>query len=177
LSDFDEMVARINGGDSAGASALHESFSDRIYFIALRELRSPADAEDVRNETLLRVMESIRAGKLASSSALPAFVIGTARNVIREVMRKGKRAESMEERDFAAPAASEEVDPGVRRAIEAVLRRLKPRERDFVRLYYYEELPKQQISEQLGIHEDRVRLIKSRALKSFREMYERLNPK
>ena len=45
-------------------------------------------------------------------------------------------------------------------------------ERDFVRLYFFEELPKAEISERLGIHSDRVRLVKSRALKSFRDAYE-----
>ncbi len=54
------------------------------------------------------------------------------------------------------------------------LKRLKPREREFLRLYYHEELPKEEIARRIGIREDRVRLIKSRALKSFREIYQRL---
>ena len=60
------------------------------------------------------------------------------------------------------------------RAIETVIRRLKPREQEFLRLYYYDELPKAEVSRRLGIPEERMRLIKSRALKSFRDIYERL---
>jgi RNA polymerase sigma factor (sigma-70 family) len=52
--------------------------------------------------------------------------------------------------------------------------RLKPRERQFLRMYYYEELPKEEIARALGIKEERLRLIKSRALKSFRGIYEKL---
>ena len=53
----DRLVARIASGDPAAVAELHERFSPRVYFVALREMRSPADAEDVRNETMVRVLE------------------------------------------------------------------------------------------------------------------------
>ena len=166
------LVARIASGDAA-ATELYDQFSPRIYFIALREMRSHADAEDVRNETVVRVLGAIQNDRLASPSALPCFVLATARNVIREFGRRGRRAEPIAERDFPAAAAGG-VDHTVTRAIESVIGRLKPREREFLRLYYYDELTKAEISRRLGIQEDRMRLIKSRALQSFREIYGRL---
>ena len=119
-------------------------------------------------------MEAVRAGKLASPDALPGFVGGTARNVIREFRRQEGRAGPLGDREFPAPEDRTTVDPLVRRAMEEVLRRLKQRERDFLRLYYYEDLSKEEISRRLGIVPERVRLVKSRALKSFREFYLRL---
>ena len=172
-ADNDRLVARLSRGDAAAAAEIYERFSARVYYIALREMRSPADAEDVRNETMIRVLQAIHEDRLASPSALTSFVLATARNVIREFGRKGRRAESIAERDFPA-AVAPEVDHTVKRAIESVIRRLKPREQEFLRLYYYDELPKAEISRRLGIPEERMRLIKSRALKSFREFYERL---
>ena len=166
-------MARIGHGDPDALSVLHGQFSDRVYFVALRELRSPQDAEDVRTETFIRVLEAIRAGRLESPGALAGFVLATARNVIREFGRQGRRAEAIDDRDFAA-SADTQSDHIARQAVEWVIRRLKPRERSFLRLYYYEELPKAEISRQLGIPEERLRLIKSRALKSFREVYGRL---
>jgi RNA polymerase sigma-70 factor (ECF subfamily) len=168
------LVARIGEGDQAAVTALHDRFAARIYFIALREMRSAHDAEDVRNETLFRVLEAIRGGRLASPAALPGFVVSTARNVIREFGRKDRRAEPILDRDFAAPMPDKPVDHQTRQAIELVIRRLKPRERAFVRLFYYDELPKAEISRRLGVSEERLRLVKSRALKTFREIYERL---
>jgi DNA-directed RNA polymerase specialized sigma subunit len=41
-------------------------------------------------------------------------------------------------------------------------------------MYYYEELPKEEIARRTGIAEERLRLLKSRALKKFREYYLRL---
>ena len=174
LTESEQLVAGIGTGDPDAAARLHQLYSERIFFLALRDLRSRPDAEDVRSETMLRVIQAIRAGRLETPAALPGFVISIARNVIREVLRKGGRTESMEERDFPARAEAAEVEPGVKRAIEHVIGRLKPREREFLRLYYYDELSKEQISSRLGIQEDRVRLVKSRALKSFREVYQRI---
>lgn len=168
-----QFVARIALGEPAAVTELHDRFAARVYFIALRELQSAADAEDVRNETMVRVIEAIRGDGLKSPSALPSFVLGTARNVIREAWRRHRRAEAIGERDFPAPDIPA-VDHTVRRMIESVIGRLKPREREFLRLYYYDELPKAEISRRLGIGEDRMRLVKSRALKSFREIYGRL---
>jgi len=154
-------------------SDLHQAFHRRVYFFAMRELRSHAAAEDVANETLMRVMQAVRGGRIASPEALPGFVSATARNVIHEFRRSDTRAEPLGEREFPADAPPL-PDPAWSRAIEMVLQRLKPRERDILRLYYYDELSKEEISERLGIDTERVRLVKSRALKSFRDFYLRL---
>ena len=66
------------------------------------------------------------------------------------------------------------VDEDVVHAIELTIRRLKPREREFLRLHYYEDLDKEEIARRIGIDAERVRLLKHRSLKSFREIYERL---
>ncbi len=153
---------------------LQSRYSALIYFIAVREMRAPADAEDVRNETLLRVLNAIRNGRLATPAALPGFVLSTARNVMHEFARQGRRAEPILERDFAGPNPDAQTDIEAQQAVELVIRRLKPRERTFLRLFYYEELSNDEISRRLGVPEERLRLIKSRALKSFREIYGRL---
>lgn len=153
---------------------LPAQFSSRIYYLALRKLRSRTAAEDVRNETLLRVIQALRAGSLRNAEALPAFVLGIARNVVMEELRKQNRTDELGDRDFAGEMPEEPVDPSVRRAIESTLNRMKPREQDVLRLTYYDELSKEEISERLGIIPERVRLVKSRALKTFREFYWRL---
>ena len=173
------MVEAIQRGQTAAEAALYEKYAARVYYLALSELRAPADAEDVRAETFLRVIPAIRAGRLRSPEALASFILGTAANVIRELARKGRRAEPVSDQELEQlrRAESPPPDADTRRAIEQVIGRLKPREQAFLRMYYYEERSKEEISERLGIKEDRMRLIKSRALKSFREIYERLMKK
>ncbi len=162
-ADIEQIIAR-----------LPVEYSSRVYYVALRKLRSPSLAEDVRNETLLRVIQALRTGAMRTPQALPGFVLGIARNVILEELRKGGRTEDLGDRDFPLDTPDPAVDHTVRRAIESTLLRLKPRERDVLRLAYYEDLSKDEISARLGIIPDRVRLVKSRALRSFREFYGRL---
>ncbi len=172
------LVTSIQQGDSAAEAALYEKFSARIYFLALSELRSKDDAEDVRAETFLRVIQALRDGKLRSAEALPSFIVGFALNIIRELVRHKYKTESLEdyEYDVAGEGSLEDVflDAETSRAMEEVAKKLKPREQQFLRMYYYEELSKEEISARLGIKEDRLRLIKSRTLQSFREIYKKL---
>jgi RNA polymerase sigma factor (sigma-70 family) len=173
-----KLVDEIRNGVSAAEAALYEKYSPRVFYLALSEMRSRENAEDVRAETFLRVLQAIRAERLRSPEALASFILNTARNVIREQLRHERRTEQIEtdEIENAGKYAEEPtfLDADVKSAIEKVVRRLKPREQAFLRMYYYEEKSKAEIARELGIKEERLRLIKSRALKSFREHYDRL---
>ena len=173
-----ELVAGVRQGDSTAETALYEKYSSRVYFLALSELHSKEDAEDVRAETFLRVLQSLRRDQLRSPDSLGSFIVGTALNVIREQVRRSYKTQSLDERDLDLTGdrsiESAFLDAEAIRAIEEAARGLKPREREFLRMHYYEELPKEEIARALGVKEERLRLIKSRALKSFRESYKKL---
>jgi RNA polymerase sigma factor (sigma-70 family) len=166
-----------HNGSSAEA-ALYEKYAGRVYYLALSELRSPEDAEDVRTETFLRVIKALRQGQLRSPDSLPSFIIGITLNVIREGIRHKYKAAQIEFQEVERTSTHAPDDfflnPETKRAIEQVIQRLKAREQAFLRMYYYEELPPEVIARRLGIKEERLRLIKSRTLKRFREIYERL---
>ena len=171
------LAATIRDGGAGAEAALYEKYAARVYYLALRELRSHADAEDVRAETFLRVFQAIRADRVRAPQALASFILGTAYNVSREWLRRQSRFEQLAEHKRAEQSSAPTpllLDQVVKGAIEQTLRRLKPREQEFLRLYYYDELPPAEIARQLGLKEERLRLIKSRALKRFREIYERL---
>jgi RNA polymerase sigma-70 factor, ECF subfamily len=178
LADDRELVASVEQGDKLAEARLYEKYSDRLYFLALSELHSREDAEDVRAETFLRVLQALRHGKLRKPESLSSFIVGIALNVIRESRRRRTGTESLTDRepDIRGETSPETVflNREVGRAIEETARQLKPREREFLRMYYYEELPKEEIARTLGIKVERLRLIKSRALKSFREIYKKL---
>ena len=172
-----ELVANIRLGDPAAETAIYEKYSARVYFLALSELHSKEDAEDVRAETFLRALQALRQGQLRSPDSLGSFIVGTALNVIREQLRQSRRTQPLGEGELTLGGGSLEsafLDSEAGRALEEAARGLKPREREFLRMYYYEELPKEEIARALGVKEERLRLIKSRALKSFREIYKKL---
>lgn len=131
----------------------------------------------MRAETFLRVIQAFRQDKLRSADSLPSFIVGITLNVIREVVRHKYRVDSLEEYEYdiagdgSLEAALMDAETG--EALKEVARKLKPREQQFLRMYYYEELPNDEIARALGIKEERLRLIKSRALRSFREIYKK----
>ena len=173
-----DLVTSVRQGDSTAEAALYEKYSARVYFLALSELHSPTDAEDVRAETILRVIQALRQDKLRKPESLPSFIVGIALNVIREHARLNYKSQQLdgEELKLAGEHSLETafINDEIRQAVRLIAEKLKPRERNFLRMYYYEELPKAEIARSLGIKEERLRLIKSRALKSFRELYQRL---
>lgn len=173
-----QLVADIQNRITQAETALYERYAAKVYYLALRELRSRHDAEDARAETFLRVLQAIRGNQLRSAAALPAFVVGTTRNVVREFFsrrqRAGNAADSAEI-ELAVPSHEKLfLDNEVRKAVEATIVRLKQRERDVLRMHFYEELPAEEIARRSGIARERIRLVKSRALKHFREVYVRL---
>ena len=173
-----ELAASIGQGDSTAETALYEKYSARIYFLALSELHSKEDAEDVRAETFLRVLQSLRQGQVRSPDSLGSFIVGTALNVIREQVRQSYKTQPLDDRELSLigqrTIESAFIDTEASRAIEEAAGALKPREREFLRMHYYEELSKEEIARALGVKEERLRLIKSRALKKIREIYKTL---
>lgn len=174
-SDSD-LVLNVKQGDQFAEDQIYRKYSDRLYFLALSELHSREDAEDVRSETFIRVIQAVRQGKLLKPESLGSFVVGIALNVIRELRRQRFGTESLDENetDFAVEASPEEafLDQEVRSSIQETVKHLKPREREFLRMYYYEELPLPAIAAALGIKQERLRLIKSRMLQRFRKIYQ-----
>src|SRR6266550_262225 len=178
LADSD-LVSSVEQGDKLAEAALYEKYSDRLYFLALSELHSREDAEDVRAESFIRIIQALRQGKLRKPESLSSFIVGIALNVIREFRRQRLGTESLEDNELkgAGEASPEEVflNQEVSRSITETVKHLNPRERAFLRMYYYEELTVREIARALGIKEERLRLVKSRTLKKFRKLYRNRN--
>ncbi len=158
---------------------MYQKYASRVYYLALRESRSTHDAEDVRAETFLRVLQAIRNNQVRSKGSLPSFILGTTRNVLHELFHRRRQrgvTSQPEEAELPTPPPEELfLETEVRQAVEQTIARLKPRERVLLRLHFYEELPTDEIARRVGIAPQRVRLVKSRALIHFREVYKRLD--
>src|SRR5687767_11570239 len=83
-----DLVSSVEQGDRLAEDALYKKYSDRLYFLALSELHSREDAEDVRAETFVRIIQALRQGKLRKPESLSSFIVGVALNVIRESRRQ-----------------------------------------------------------------------------------------
>ena len=106
-----DLVINVQQGDKFAEDQIYRKYSDRLYFLALSELHSHEDAEDVRSETFIRVIQAVRQGKLRKPESLGSFMVGIALNVIRELRRQRFGVESLEDNDvsFAGEASPEKA--------------------------------------------------------------------
>ncbi len=174
-----QLVADIQNGQTQAEADLYQKYNSKVYYVALRESHSTHDAEDVCAETFLRVLQAIRGKELRSAAALSAFILGTTRNVLYELFSRRRQATKTtdpEDANLSLPSHEKLfLDSEVQEAVKQTIGRLKPRERDMLRMHFYEELPADEIARRFGIARERVRLVKSRALQRFREVYKRLD--
>src|SRR6185369_7839971 len=134
-----KLAERIAQGDQTAESSIYQTYAGRVFYLALSEHCSREDAEDIRAETFLRVIQALRDGKLRKPESLASFIVGIALNVMREHNRRRGRTETLN--DDVAVVENESSDAAflnqeVRSSIAATIAELKPREREFLRMYY-----------------------------------------
>jgi RNA polymerase sigma-70 factor, ECF subfamily len=72
-----ELLDRLANGDEAAFRALVERHIDRAYAIALRIIGNAADAEDVVQDTMLKVWTIAAAGSTAAPSFRPGSTVSS----------------------------------------------------------------------------------------------------
>ncbi len=154
--------------DEAG---LVRQFRERLRLFALRRLRDPAAAEDVAQETLRRVVEACRAGRLENPAALPAFVFQTAQHICLQHFRSSSREGRALLRLGGEDAQNLDPHPLARligdercAAVRQALKQLNTEDGDLLRMMYYEDMDSGALARQLGVTAGAIRVRKHRVL-------------
>lgn len=162
--------------DTAAEAAIVSRFRERLRLFALRRLRDSAAAEDVAQETLRRVLEAWRTGRLENPATLPAFVFQTAQYVCLHHFRSRKREGralfrlGKEPADAATHPLAALIDEERRAAVRDALDRLPPADRDLLREMYYDNVESIRLAERLGISPGALRVRKHRVLARLAEL-------
>lgn len=175
------MVSRCPvGGVTPRAGVLEAGLVDLeglragLRIMALRALGDPEAADEVAQETLARTSAALRDGGPADPAKLGAFVAGIARDVIADSLRARYRSVPLDVvPDHALP--SHDPDPlgalvtaAESERVRAALAALRPRDRELLRLSFFEGLTPTELGARLGERVDRIRKRKSRALERLR---------
>lgn len=111
---LDAEVARLRRGDLDALAALVQRYQHRLYRYLLRLVREPAEAEDLFQQTWLRVASQIR--RFDARRNFDAWLFTIARNLAIDHLRRA-RPESLDEwdsRDFSlTPPALRDARPPV----------------------------------------------------------------
>jgi len=174
----EELAERTAAGDRAALRALYERYKGRLLTYAFYVLGNRAAAEDVLQETFLRVLR--HAGRFDPSRRFSAWVYSIAANLCRDELRRGMRR-----RDIAAPlpegrtaegAPGREPSPRRRAAGREFAERLRieiaaltPEQREVITLRFLDSMKYGEIAEALGCPLGTVQSRLHAGLKSLRE--------
>ena len=163
-----------------------DTCGDIVYRVAVSQLRSPHDAQDVTQDVFLRLMEHVKtSGALKNPEHLKAWLIRVTVNRCRDLHRSawnrrvehdGPAAEdSQPSRIEALPDPAEALeDAAIRRLcahpIWQLMERLPHDQRVIVHLRYVEEMGEAQIAQALGINRITVRTRLHRARKRLQAL-------
>jgi len=173
----EEYVRRLTNGDS-GAGEHFASYFGNLLFLKLRvRLRSPQLIEDIRQETLMRVLLVLRQGAgVDRPERFGAFVNGVCNNVVRELCRLDGREEPWDENmeDPTDPTVNLDanlVNAESKREIRRVFAALPERERKILQAVYLDEIDKAEVCRLFQVDAGYLRVLLHRAKAQFRKAY------
>jgi RNA polymerase sigma-70 factor (ECF subfamily) len=163
---------------------LTDQFWDRIRLFACRRLGDRSAAEDVAQETIRRVIEALRAGRVENLAALPGFVFQTARHICLQHHRSaGREARALSR--LTSPGTTLSIEADALRAliteercreVRSAIARLADEDRELLRLAYYDQEETAVIAERLGVSTGALRVRKHRVLKRLGELLGEAEP-
>lgn len=149
-------------GDSAAISQLIERHSRRIRDYIRMMVKDNDVADDVLQETLIKVVRVIDEGRYVDNGKFLSWVLRIAHNQVIDYFRSQKSAKTVNESDagynmlgtlrFAERTVedniiSEQIEADVRRLVE----HLPDEQREVVKLRYFSGLSFQEIADQTGV--------------------------
>jgi len=148
------LLQRVQSGDEAALAEMYDRYTPLLYPLALRILRSPADAEDAIQDAWMQVWKR-SATYDRQRGTVGAWLVTVARTRALDrwrSMASRSRAEgavdpepTTPQVDPAANAASGQIGTRVRDALS----QLQPQQRQVLEIAYFEGLSQSEIAERL----------------------------
>ena len=117
------LIAAVAKGDEAAFERLYAATRAKLYGVVLRILRRHDLADEVMQETYLKIWSSAGQYDPALSSPI-TWMVAIARNRAIDVVRKKTEVSIEEESDVLEAAAADTPDPLAKREVTEELRRL-----------------------------------------------------
>jgi RNA polymerase sigma-70 factor (ECF subfamily) len=168
------LLAAVARGDQAAFERLYEATRAKLYGVLLRILGTPELADDVMQETYLKIWKT--AGSFDPTIASPiTWMVAIARNRAIDIVRKKGHA-SIEDTPEAISVAADTPPPLARREMTEELRRLlsclgklDPEKQRIVLLAYYSGWSREQLARKLDIPVNTIKTWLRRSLLEIRE--------
>jgi len=135
--------------------------------------RTP-DWEDVVNEVITQVIEKVKKGEFRGESSIGTFIYTiTSRRIIDYIRQKTKVLKGIPEPSILPDPCDDTESRERARILGEAIKRLKPKFKEVLDLYYYQELSREEVAQRLGISPRRVSERLNYAQKLLRKMIKR----
>lgn len=166
------LAERILAGDESAEHEFVLEFGPRVNVLVLARTRNPDVADDLVQDVLLAVLMSLRDGKLEDPAKLSGFVLGTARNIVSNFLRRSNPLRLNTDTlhaprsDWPDWRASESQR---RRLVGREIERLDATDRKILSLTLVKGMKPGEIAAELDLSAELVRQRKSRAIRRIAE--------
>lgn len=157
-----KVIDRALNGDSRAYTELLNRYRDSVYYVMLRMISNPSDAEDLTIEAFGKAFHNL--AKYVPSHAFSTWLFRIATNNCIDFMRRKSQSprpfdhDEGEEDEVEATVASDMIAPDelmINRETAASLNRivktLKPRYRRLIELRYFEDYSYEEIATELSL--------------------------
>jgi RNA polymerase sigma-70 factor (ECF subfamily) len=151
-----ELIARVARQEQSAFVALYDRYSSRVYTLILHMVNDRMLAEEILQETFLRVWR--RAGQFdPQRGSLPIWLLTVARRTALERLRFESRRPALADGEEPSPFLESLPEPETTseearwRSLYLAVQALPEEQRKVIELAYYQGLSQSEIAEELGI--------------------------
>lgn len=170
--EFDILISQVAEGNSDSLEKLYNACAKGVYALAYSIVKSHAAAEDIMQDTFVRVWAS--ASTFTARGNGRAWIYRIARNLALNAVTRGRTdsldAMTEENGDRMASDASTEDSVVVGHSIDSALSSLSDNEREIITLHSMSGLTLNEISVMLGVPLGTVKWRHAQALKKMRSL-------
>lgn len=141
---------------------------------------SPERVDDVRQETLTRVIATLRReGGIRQPERFGAFVNSVCKNVLREHTRDWHRTQPLQQDQLELPDRIVDLERALisqetKLKVREILGEMKQRDRDLLRAIFLEEKEKDEVCREFAVDREYLRVLLHRAKERFRASFQAL---
>lgn len=169
--ELDRLLSGVAAGDREALAQLYRRTRTAVYGLALSYLKNAHDAQDVTQDTFIRVWDS--AHQYRPKGSPMGWLLAIARNLALMKLRQSRRHVELEEGEWnAIPAEATGLSPEDRQLLQGALATLGDEERQVVLLHAVTGLKHREIAALLKIPLPTVLSKYHRALKKLRAYME-----
>lgn len=161
LDDYD-LIKQYLGGNSTSLEILINRHKSKVFSYIMMVMKKRELAEDIFQDTFIKVIKSLHAGKYSEEGRFVSWVMRIAHNLIIDFYRKNKNLKTISDDETEVPLFNstkfsekniedELVLDQVHKDLHVVVDQLPKEQRDVVILRYYRDYSFKEIAEQTSV--------------------------